>query len=305
MDIKDFEKHVTAIALSEGFSYYRVGVLEDVLETAKGQWDTSVRGPNHKVHVEVRNDAIEKASCSCPEKTQYCSHIIATLYTIRHGVYNAKNHGIEVPPKAKPEKPARENFVELVGKVPEKDIRKFIIAYGERDKVFRNVFHAQFIEHSALHERQHYRLIVERSIKTLTNTEYRYKDIRKAVQPVEVLLGQAENAIAAENYEQALAICLATIEALQDFVSVFSDSRGGTGDCMEIAFRLLEAMGKAELPAETREKFFEDVLAEASREIYHRDWHMDHWKTIMTATANTKEMKQKLETWIKNYFRSY
>jgi hypothetical protein len=101
MKIDDFETHVNPVDLWEGFSYYRVGVLEEVVEHAKGEWSSSVRGPGHRVEVLITDVTITKASCSCPVKSEYCPYIIAALYAIRYGSYSPNNSAIVVPEKVK------------------------------------------------------------------------------------------------------------------------------------------------------------------------------------------------------------
>jgi len=315
MNINEFETHVDQADLWEGFSYYRIGVLEEVVKTAKGQWNASVRGSGHKVHVQVANDIIASVSCSCPEKSEYCPDIIATMYTIRYGAYDPNNTDIIVPqkakrpkvPKTKPEKlpmppkvPLMEFFNKFMDKIPEKEIREFLVAHAAEDHDFRNIFKAHFIQYNAVRRRQHFLEIADRSLQALWGTDYRNEDIRKALKPVKRLLAHAREVFNSGDYELVVSICLTVIEKLGHFKHTImgGDTRAGTGDCITEAFNLLGEVSKKELSEETNMDIFADIFASACESRDRNESFQNDWKKPLTMLANNGKMYEMIERWI-------
>jgi len=158
-------------------------------------WNAIVTGSeDYHVKITLKKGGIEKSSCDCPHDAEYCKHIFAVLYAIKEemDVLSDKTNIKSRSSKGTAKKP-KDAIGEMVNKIPENDLRRFIVGHAETDREFRNMLVAHFSSNFIESGSHLYAKVIKNAARTAADRYgfIDYYNAAKAIQPVYPLLQKA------------------------------------------------------------------------------------------------------------------
>lgn len=324
MNLQDFETQLEDFEIGKGFSLYKNNILSECKEVEAGKWNALARGSDYQVKVEIKENVVLNSSCSCPEGSSYCKHIIAILYAIKYGPYDAKitykelpavvpakqpsnktpakdvpkKPAKDAPPKVLPEKTSRVTFPDLVRKLSLEELQDFIISYAQSDRQLRNTFQTQFI-HKTAGGKAYYANIIQDAAKiAITKSNRGYIDAwhsKIAFKPIAMLLKKADEAFLLQQYNIVSDIAFAVIEGVQRMLEDgMDDSYGGSNESMVHAFKLLQQINGPDVPLDIKETLFTDSISIAFAKDYSNFGFESNWRNYLKSLINSEERKAKV-----------
>lgn len=331
MNLHDFETQLEDFEIGKGFSLYKNNILSECKEVEPGNWNALARGSDYQVKIEIKEDVVLNSSCSCPEESSYCKHIIATLYAIKYGPYDAKITYKElpvvvptkqpvkqptnttpakiVPKKVIPEKIPRVTFPDLVRRLTIEELQDFIISYAQSDRQLRNTFQTQFI-HKTAGGKAYYASIIQDAAKiAITKSQRGYIDAwhsKIVFKPIAMLLEKADEAFPLQQYNVVSDIAFAVIEGVQNMLEDgMDDSYGGSNESIGHAFKLLQQINGPDVPLNIKETLFTDSINTAFAKDYSSFGFGSSWRNYLKSLINTAERKTKVISAIDSLIEKY
>lgn len=150
--------------------------------------------------IKLKKDEVTECSCNCPHDADHCKHIIAVLYALKEegGLTPVeKNSNKNTIGKSK-KKPIKHKVADIINKISEKELRRFIIEYAATDREFKNMLQTHFAGKSGENGKIIYAEVIKNAAKIAADRHgfIDYYNAKKAIQPVNVLLQKADAALA-------------------------------------------------------------------------------------------------------------
>lgn len=299
MTLHIFEQQLNKIQLAKGLDYFESGCISELEEWETGTWNAIVTGSeDYHVKITLKKDAIEKCSCDCPHEAEYCKHIIAVLYAIKEernvlpdkttNIKSTSAKGITVKPK--------DAIGEMVSKIPEKDLRQFIVGHAETDREFRNMLVAHFSSGFSESGSHLYAGVIKNAVKIAADRHgfIDYYNAAKAIQPIYLLLQKADTAFGQGHYSVVADISFAVIENVHDMMTDMDDSSGSAGNCIKDGFELLIRLCQTDIPFDLKERIFKEAEKEAKNKKYDYAGFDDYWLDVLVHAAYDPKKEQQL-----------
>jgi len=299
MTLHTFEQQLNKVQLAKGLDYFESGCISELEEWETGTWNAIVAGSeDYHVKITLKKGSIEKSSCDCPHDAEYCKHIIAVLYAIKEerdvppdkttNIKSTSAKGIIIKPK--------DAIGEMVSKIPEKDLRLFIVDHAETDREFRNMLVAHFSSSFSESGSHLYAGIIKNAARTAADRHgfIDYHNATKAIQPIYLLLQKADTAFGQGHYSVVADIAFAVIENVHDIMTDMDDSSGSADDCIKNGFELLIRLCQADIPFNLKERIFKEAEIEAKNKKYDYAGFDDYWFDILVHAAYDSKKEQQL-----------
>lgn len=146
-----FKQHI----LDRGAEYYQDGYVSLFNRTEKGI-EAEVKGTeDYHVEIELEGENVIHMTCDCPhaESGNNCKHMAAVLFRFEEELYNedvaredtAEIENIELTWEDRYTK-QRKNAIELVNKIPEKEVRNLLVGFVMEDASLRNKLELTYSE---------------------------------------------------------------------------------------------------------------------------------------------------------------
>ncbi|MDR3712621.1 MAG: SWIM zinc finger family protein [Puia sp.] len=298
MTLNNFEQQLNKVQLTKGLDYFESGCISELEEWETGVWNAIVAGSkDYHVKIALKKGTIEKSYCDCPHDAEYCKHIIAVLYAIKEerGVLPDKTNIKSTSAKGIAKK-LKDAIGEMVNKIPEKDLRRFVVDHAETDCEFRNMLVAHFSSSFSESGSHLYAEIIKNAARTAGDRHgfIDYYNAAKAIQPVYLLLQKADTAFGQGHYSVVADIAFAVIENVHDMMTGMDDSSGSAGDCIKDGFELLARLCQADIPFDLKEQIFKEAEREAKNKKYDYAGFDDYWLDILVHAACDSNKQQQL-----------
>jgi len=299
MTLQSFEQSLPKAQLEKGQRYFENGYISDLEEWDIGKWNAIVSGSeDYTVQVQLKKGSIQKCLCDCPHDVDYCKHIIAVLYALQEKEVFSPDKKIDRQTKTAKKttrKPQEMVINDIVNKVPEKELRNFIIEYAETDRGFRSMLVAHFAD-SFSDGRAVYAQIIKNAARMAAGRHgfIDYSNADKAMQPVYTLLQKADAAFKQDHFSVTADIAFAIIVNVHDMMTNMDDSSGSAGDCIKAGFDLLRKLCESDIPFDLKEHIFKSAEAEAIDKKYDHAGFDEYWLYLLVYAAYDREKQQRL-----------
>lgn len=227
----DFESEFLDYILKRGYEYYIDNKVSNVLVN-DGFVSATVNGNhNYKVNLKIEDDIFIDGECNCPyfKSNGYCKHMAAVLY------YLSEN---------KECKTNNYNLEDIISKIDEKKIKKFLYESIINDADLFNRFRVQFNNYFPKLSKENYRNKIYDAISRCSDgrgfidydSTSDYEDIMCE------FTSEAEKLVDSKDYETAFIIASTILDSIPN--TDIDDSNGSTGmvanNCIEIIFDILD-----------------------------------------------------------------
>lgn len=263
MYLKNFEDSISEVVLKRGKNYYEEGAVTDLQGMDNGQWFAIVEG-NDDYEVDIRlgkNDAILKYVWNCPFEGDICKHVVAVLYRIR-----------EEKAEKLPEKRStgQSNWKNLIGTVPENDLRDFLTEYAVKNKDFRNKLLLHFSEYDDTINREKYRKIIQGIFSAAggRNGYIDYHHVSGTISQVYDLLAKADEYLDKNIYTEAFYIAAAVATECVSTFEYIDDSDGDCGGAINDSFEIISKILSSDTESALKKEIFDWLLREAGNPDY-------------------------------------
>lgn len=291
--IHQFEQLINETILKRGLSYFKNGLVQDVVKVSGNQYKGFVLGTsNYSVELEIVNNDIIEHNCSCPyDHGPICKHIVAVLFHIQQDVLGIQKS--ESPHKKARPKPAKVNWVnDVIEKLSKDDLRIFVRNMVKTDSQFEMSFIASFGHLSEQQNKSFYQKQIRSILKTAKGRQgfiFR-SNMRYVVQSIQPFFRNAEQAIAVENYRTTFLISSAILEEMNKAMNYADDSDGGIGDTIYESIDLLNQVSILDLSEELRTEIFKYCISTFKKGTFSDwDWHLSILKIAGNLASTEKE----------------
>lgn len=222
--------------LKRGYNYYLDDSVHDV--TKNGDiYEGVVYGTEiYQVKAEINNEGnVENLDCDCPYAYENnCKHMAALLYYIESDGYIEN----------KKELRNIDNYDNIVDKIPENEIKEFVLEKLYEDRNFQNEFRSYFVQYFEKTPKKVYERRITQSIYQAMGRKgfIEYNETDKFSYPMYNYLQEARNLIKHKEYQAPFWIASLILEELPDLP--IDDSDGTTSyiesECVEVIEEILE-----------------------------------------------------------------
>jgi len=280
--LQNFEQYIDETILKRGYQYFKKGMVDEPVEISHGEYEANVNGTDlYTVRLAIKNGFISEYVCSCPyDLGPVCKHVVAVIFHLQQNeieVYEKpkkkSGEGKTVPKK----KTVTEQVDVILEKVSHEQLKDFIKERCQKDKLFRQLFIANF---AFLVIPESKSLYVQQVRGILASYEDRngfigYSGSRSVGIAVYELLQQAQKFIDTPHYITSFHIACAVLEEMTKALQFAEDSNGDIGGCIDGAIDVMAAIVYGPVEEKFRIQFF-DYFVNAFRKEFFRgwDWHM-------------------------------
>lgn len=289
MYLKNFENSISEVVLKRGQNYYADGVVTDLQDMENGQWFAIVEG-NYDYEVDIRlgkNDEILGYTCNCPFEGEICKHVVAVLYRIK----DEKKE--KLPGKRSTGKIKWKN---VIGTVPENELRDFLTVYAAKNKNFRNRLMLHFSEYDETVNRDKYREIVQ-GIFSAAEDRNGYIDYQHAfgtISQVYDLLAKADEYIDKKIYTEAFYIAAAVAPECINAMEYIDDSDGECGGAINDSFEIILKILSSNTDPALKNEVFDWLLSEAGNPDYDDYACADMLYPLLVEAADTPDRTERV-----------
>ncbi len=194
-------------------------------------------------------------SCSCPFDGDVCKHVVAFMFAISDTEDDAEDI------KLKNREP------DAIDLLSEDEIKNYLRELILENKEIKKHFDATFAWKTAK-TKNDFKAIITKAIQGLRGAvSFRNPGaVYKAMEPVQILLGQAEKALHAGRYEHGFQITQAVLEKLVPGLRTIDDSNGWIGaqisEAIHLQYLLVECAGDKALKKEMYKWFIKSAARE-------------------------------------------
>ncbi|MBD0284191.1 MAG: SWIM zinc finger family protein [Flavisolibacter sp.] len=300
LDINHLQQHIPSEIYNRGLSYYQQQLVTDLYEVEKGIWHATVIGTeDYDVRVQLKENNLVKATCTCPHDADICKHIAATLMAIQ----DEKGTGAEyevIPEKKKGTKTKEGKqkvppIKELIQKLSKEELQKLVLDFAGQSRDFKNFLTVHLLPKGKSVGKESYRQIISQAVAPYKRRGFiEYNESFKAMQPLIQLADEAEAQLEKGFYREAFDISSALVEAIAEIVQYMDDSAGFITDLGNSAFGTLHQIVTSDAPYTLKEEIFQYALQERKKEKYKGwDWPDDLFE-LAVAAANEEQQYQVL-----------
>ncbi len=295
--LNEFEHFISETILKRGLSYFKNGAVDEFLEISNGEFEAMVWGTElYTVYLKVVDDTIVEHRCDCPyDWGPVCKHVAAVIFYLKQdelGLNQEKLLPDGKPKKKKRRKSVTQQVKEILDKVSHEDLKKFIQEQCKRDKQFRNLFLSGFAHLNEEQTKAFYQQQIRSLVNSLAGRHgfidwHHMKLLKKGLEPViDASIKQFKN----KNYKNAIAVCTALIEEMEEVINACDDSDGYMGFILEHAFTILRDIAGRKIPEEIRKKLFDYCITSFKKDMFKGwDWHISLLELAFELAAHEDE----------------
>ena len=291
--IHQFEQNINETILKRGLSYFKNGLVQDVVKVSQKQYKGFVSGTsNYLVELEIENNAIIEHNCDCPyDHGPICKHIVAVLFYIQQDALRIQVSA--TPAKKRQPKKTKVNPVnEILNQLSEDDLKKFVLDMVSTDNQVETSFMATFGHLSEQQNKSFYQKQIRSILKHAKGREgfiFRSK-MRYVVQSIQPFFRNAEQAMVVENYKTTFLISSAILEEMNKAIHYADDSDGGVGDMIYQSLQLLNKVSTLDLYEKLNIEIFKYCISTFKKGTFSDwDWHLSILKIAGNLASTEKE----------------
>ncbi len=223
----DFENEFLDYILSRGYEYYinnkvsNISINDNIVSaTVNGNY-------NYKVNLEIEDNIFFDGECSCPyfESSGYCKHMAAVLYYLNENKNCKTNKNF--------------NLEDIVNKIEEKDLRKFLYTNLVNNSDWFNRFRVEFSNYFPKLSKENYRNKIYHAINKCCDRHgfIDYNNTSNYEHVMYEFIEEAEKLVDNEDYETAFTIITVILDSIPD--TDIDDSNGSTGEIAEAVIEII------------------------------------------------------------------
>lgn len=292
--LKNLEQHLPEMSLILGEQLFEGGFVGTLKELERHLWIAKV--VDKEVEIQISPTKVKAYTCECAifKEKKVCEHIGAMLLALRKTIDSKKSkQPIKIKRTATPKKLTVGNILD---NAPPVQVYSFLKAYAKANRNFALALKARFagaVPMENVHEK--YRQLLEASIKgnRLTNGMVSYRGWQQLVKLCKELMGQTDDAIALENYQEGAMILQAVIEKITPVIGKSKGDEAVLKEVVDVSFFKLEELLKAQPAPDLREAIWQFCLNECTKSTYRTNGVSGHFFELMHQISDDNE---KIET---------
>ena len=224
----NFESEFLDYILSRGYEYYLNDTVSNVKIDEDNTISATVIGNNsYEVNLEIEDNIFLDGDCTCPyyKSNGYCKHMAAVLYYLNeHKVLKSNNNY---------------DLQNIVNKIPEKDLRRFLYNSLRYDNNLLNKFRIEFNNYFPKLSKKNYQNKIQNAILNCYNRQgyIAYDNTSSYTHAMHDFIREAEKLVDDKDYETAFTICTILLDSIPD--TSIDDSDGSTGEVAESVIEIL------------------------------------------------------------------
>lgn len=283
MTIHDFSESLPQNIVQRGREYFENGKVQQYTvkeNLSQSAYRSVIRGSDlYTAEVTIQQPAGDVIfyRCSCPIGGEVCKHIVALLFEISES---------EDQPRRETAKTAEG---ETIHQLTEKELKDYVTALISENSDVKKHFNATFAWKHAT-SKNDYKAIITKSMQSLRGAvSFRDPDaVYKAMEPVRILLKQAENSLHNSRYLQSFHITQAVLEKLVPSLLTIDDSNGWISaeinEAIHLQYLLTECVDDSALKKEMC-KWFIKTAPKADFTTWDCAWDLAHMAAILSASS--------------------
>jgi len=182
-------------------------------ETSANSWQAKYSGNygTYTIRIKIDGRKMIDFSCSCPSEYYPCKHIAI----IKEAIYKRIAESKKVP------KEEAITVEEVLKNVPHQELIAFIARQAKYNPELTNTILLEFIQKSTRKTENTYSLILRKALKEVDFDEddlYDYHEDSISIDILDEWLAKAEDYIAQNRFDEAIAICKACIEEYAEWI---------------------------------------------------------------------------------------
>jgi len=292
--LKTLEQHLPEMSLILGEQLFEQGFVGALKELERNLWVAKV--VDKEVEIQISPSKVKAYTCECSvfKEKKICEHIGAMLLGLRKKIEDRKS---KQPKKIKRiSSPKKLTVSNILDNAPPAQVYSFLKAYAKANRNFGLALKARFagaVPMENVHEK--YRQLLEASIKgnRLTNGMLSYRGWQQLVKLCKELMGQTDDAIALENYQEGAMILQAVIEKITPVIGKSKGDETILKEVVELSFLKLQKLLKAQPAPDLREVIWQFCLDESTKSTYRINGIASHFFELMHLISDDNE---KIET---------
>ena len=203
MDISTIETKVDEEILLKCEELLDLNNPAQLKELSNGRWESLII--DNSLHfnpvVQIASQRLKHFKCNCNtiQDSEICSHILASVLEIRKRIFEKDNRK---PKRIGKSLRKRRDISNLLNKVPEGQLREFVISRARKDSAFKLILQGRFLEHLPANELEDY---IESIFPPLTkaNEKISHKKLTTYLEVSQELESHFKNLMIKDDYIEA------------------------------------------------------------------------------------------------------
>ncbi|QZE15760.1 SWIM zinc finger family protein [Halosquirtibacter laminarini] len=257
MTIQDLINIIPPVILKRGEGYYHSGNILELNQGQDGTWYADVEGNNGTYKVEIKPDYDSQSAdyyCDCPYDGAICKHVAAVALAINERkTMNIPSDNIELK---------EVSWEQLIKDAKLKDLRDFMLDYGENNHDFRHQIKLTFSEPVSVDNADNISYYESQINGIFENYEdggfIDYRSGHKAMNDVSQFQIKADEYYLKGNLNEAFCISAAIAMEGISAIQYMDDSSGDCGGAICESFEVMENILYKNTPSrELRKRIFD------------------------------------------------
>ena len=292
MSLQEFIKQIPSIILERGRDYFENGSVLNLSENGT-TWKAIVEGNygNYRVRLTMEhNEEVRDHQCNCPYDGTICKHVAAVALAIQE---NKRQEQVSIKGQ---HLVTTDSWKQLINKAKIKDLRAFIISYGEEQTDFQHQVYLHFGEAKKDHQTNtaYYRTQVNGIFEQYDYRGYiDYRSSHMAMKDVDDFLQKMDRYYVRKEFGEAFSIAAAIAEEGSKAIQNMDDSSGECSGAIYESFEMVENILKSDVSSNFKDEVF-DWLYEQVQNPDYEDYGMgDKPRDIFFEMANILKRQNK------------
>ncbi|MBZ9729672.1 SWIM zinc finger family protein [Salegentibacter sp. JZCK2] len=295
---ESFENYIEEKILSRGFSYFEDSQVNNLVEIKPGNYEAQVLGSDeYCVKMVLEEGLIVKHSCDCPyDYGPVCKHMVAVLFAIRET--SIKSMNVNEVSKVKNRKPLYQQVEEVLVKIPDVELRKFIQENCTKNQEFRNTFFASFSDLVECQNKDYFAKQIQSVLNSAAGRDgfIGWAEMPRMVRAMEPFLDHSQSFYNNSDFEKVFYFNTALLEEMTAAFEFGDDSNADIGYHIDFAENMLYQLANEDLPEELRITFFTYCLTSFQKKIYEGwNWHLSMLNIAKNLSKNEDEADEILK----------
>jgi len=292
--LKNVEQYLPDFALILGEQLLAEGFVGKLKEAEAHLWTAKV--VDKEVEIQISPTKVKAYTCECAVfgEKKICEHIAALLLALRRKLQKQKIRRISKPKRSP--SPKRLSIAAILDNVSQDQLYSFLKAYSKTNRHFSLALKTRFAAAVPMEDvLEKYRQLLEASIKghRLKSNEISFRGHQQLMRLCKELLGQADDALALENYQEAAMILQSIIEKMTPVIKKTRGDELILKGFVDVAFQKMEELLKAQPAPDLREVIWEFCLQNSTKSTYRINGMSEYFFQLMHQISDDNE---KVET---------
>ena len=237
-----------------GEQLFEQGFVGNPKQLARTLWVANV--VDKEVEIQISPSKVKAYTCDCNifKDKKICEHIGAMLLALRKEIEQKK---LDNPPKkVRTPSPKQLTVNSILDNAPPGQVYAFLKAYAKANRSFSLALKARFAGAVPMEDgHEKYRQLLEACIKgnRLTNGQISYRGWQQVGKLCQQLMGQTDDAIALENYQEGAMILQGVIEKITPIIGKSKGDEAVLKEVVDSAFFKLSELLSAQPAPDLRE----------------------------------------------------